>query len=246
MDAKKTAKKSWEKETINAKINESFFLEDKVSSKHHYPKNRIILPVIDQINALRKFFPALNYKKDHFLPPLSTQAEGWLVLPKPRFIASSYNKALEKTLNLLNKERSYFLNCLCGELNTKYLQLTQRTKNFLSHLSAKSHDDLCFLQIQLGSRHIGKSARQAYFDFAENEFGLGPYEITIFLLSHSDWLSSSLDMGIDCIGCEYGPYKHGFFKYVLFFYFHKILKLEERWCGCPDARFGAATSFLIE
>ncbi len=116
-------------------------------------------------------------------------------------------------------------------------------KMALETLMSGNGDFLVFPS-QFGMRHLGKSARQAHMDLSENEFGLGPLEIACFLLTHRDWLSSEDDLGIDCIGCEYGPYGHAFFKYILFFYFKKYLKFQERWCGCPDARFGPATGFL--
>lgn len=171
--------------------------------------------------------------------------DGFIVIPNFLRIGLSYEQATETLLKFLALKRKNFFNCREGELGSDYLRPIERTRKALETLGSKCNNFIVF-PAQLGKRHLGKSARQAHMDLVGAEFGLGPFEIASFLLTHPQWLSAETDLGIDCIGCEYGPYQHGFYKYILFFYyFKKHLKFEERWCGCPDARFGPATGFLL-
>jgi hypothetical protein len=241
MEIQDLVRKSWEFEANLARKTKTFFPEEEIKSNFNYPPNRFIRSTTDQVGSLINFFPELSWEK--FFENTCSLAEGLLILPKPNKIAYDYNHALQKVLDLLTKNHPLFLNCRRGELNHKYLRLTERTKYSLSICENEHSGNLYSIPIQLGMRHLGKSARQAYLSFEDNEFGLGPYEISIFLLTHPEWMSESADLGIDCIGCEYGPYGHGFFKYILFFYFNEVKRFEGRWCGCPDVRFGPATGF---
>jgi len=238
------SRKSWETEVKENQKKSIYFEEEETSSSLIYPAGRKVKTIQQQILLLKEYF-SLDEGKILNAYKLPESAEGHLVIPKYYKIASSYNKALEIILDLLQKERPYLLNWRKGELGKDYLRLTRRTKQSLDKLDKTTQGDCIIIPVQIGLQHLGKSARKAYALFKPNEFGLGPFEISTFLLTHLEWLSTPDDLGIDCIGCEYTPYKHGYFKYILFFYFFEnTLRFGDRWCGCPDKKFGPATGFL--
>jgi hypothetical protein len=227
------------------KEQESEFFEiEEINSSYTYPPGREIASVQTQLTYLRKYFPSLQLK-EKIPATLPEYAEGWLVVPKFSKIASDYNDALETALRILQKARPNFLNGRDGELGKEYLRLNDRTLKAIEILSETTKGDYLLLPIQLGCRYVGKSPRRVRALLQPNEFCLGPFEIAIFLLTHQKWLTTEDDLGIDCTGGEYGPYKHARFKNILCFYFlNNKLHLNDRWSGCPDKKFGTATAFL--
>ncbi|MEK7175664.1 MAG: hypothetical protein AAB693_02600 [Patescibacteria group bacterium] len=218
--------------------------KENIGSNLHYPDNRSMLSPVEQVNRLKVIFPGLRGDGFNLLPSSNLDVDGILVVPNLSKIGWSDEEAMEKVFQLLMAARANFLNCRETELCPTYFRLLKRTARALETLKSNGADFFAF-PVQLGRRYLGKSARSAHIDLAQNEFGLGPLEIALFLLTHPNWLSSAEDLGIDCIGCEYAPYGHGFFRYILFFYFKKYLKFEERWSNCPDIHFGPATGFLL-
>lgn len=234
----------WELDCQQAIKERSFFeIEFFPSEFKNLLPHKIKSPEL-QLASLKLLFP--NLKSG--LPKISKlprSADGWLVMPKIDKIAKDYNNALVKVLKLLEASRPYFANYREGELDRNYLRLTSRTKKALGVLNDQYKGDFLIIPIQMGLKHMGRSARRDYVLMKDNEFGLGPLEIAVFLLSHTDWLSTNKDFGIDATGCEYGPYNHKVYKYFLFFYFFcGKLRFDTRWSGCPDRRFGPASGFL--
>ena len=238
--------RSWEAEAEESRKKGKKFEEEEVVSSMLYPAGRKIKTIQQQLLLLAGYFPSLKAKLSSVGKPPSA-AEGWIVIPNYSVIALDYNQALETALDLLQKERPRLLNWRKGELGKNYLRLTRRTEKALHKLNKMNRGDYLVIPAQLGLRHLGRSARRTHILLETNEFGLGPFETTIFLLTHPEWLSTPDDLGIDCIGCEYTLYKHGYFKYILFFYFFgNSLRFGDRWCGCPDKKFGPVTGFLYQ
>lgn len=239
-----TTTNSWEFEAEANKIIGIYYREEELESNSHYPLSRQILTIDKQLSPLVAFFPGLKVG-NLSIPALGQFSEGHLVLPKFQLISGGYEEAVREVVDLLEKQRPNFINCHKDELNSRYLRLTARTMNAWELINQAPDSDYVILPVQLGNRHLGRSARRQNVLLDSNEFGLGPFEISIFLLTHPFWLSSNDDLGIDCVGAEYGPYKHGHFKYILFYhYLGSNLRLSDRWCGCPDKKFGPATGFL--
>ena len=228
------------------KEKDRLFTYEEIESFNCYPPERRIKTPLEQVKRLQKYFPDFQCKVE--IPrKLPEYAEGWLVLPKFSKISYSYNKSLILILDILLSERPDFLNGREGELEEDYLRLDGRTEKVISQLERVTEGDFLVIPVQLGRRHLGRSPRRAKILFNSNEFGLSPLEVATFLLTHSEWLTSEDDLGIDCIGGEYGPYNHGRFKNILCFYYLKgRLHLNDRWGGCPDKKFGAATGFLYQ
>ncbi len=237
-------KRSWETEVKEGQKQGESFENEEIDSLTTYPVGHKIKSIQEQLALLKRYFPSLKVETQIPLQ-LPEIAEGWIVVPKFFRIATDYNEALRMAMDLLQRERPYLLNWRKGELGKGYLRLTNRTQRSLNKINEIAQGDYAVIPSQLGLRHIGRSARRTYALFKPNEFGLGPFEITIFLLIHPEWLSTPDDIGIDCVGCEYTLYRHGYFKYILFFYFFENnLRFGDRWCGCPDKKFGPATGFF--
>lgn len=160
-----------------------FFELEEVTSSYIYPLDRKIEDVQNQLIHLEKHFPALHL--GNVIPSaLPEYAEGWIVVPKFSNIASDYNDALETTLEILAEERPNFLNGREGELGKEYLRLNDRTVRGIEMLDETTKGDYLLFPVQLGSRHLGRSPRRARVLFKPHEFSLGPFEITVFLLTH--------------------------------------------------------------
>jgi len=197
---------------------DKFFQLEEVTSSYTYPPDREINDIQSQLTRLKKYFPALDLENVTSLS-LPEYGEGWIVVPKFSKIASEYNSALEIALKILAKERPNFLNGREGEIGKEYLRLNKRTARAIEILNETTKKDYLVFPVQLGGCYLGKSPRRVKVLLKPNEFALGPFEIAIFLLTHPKWLTTENDLGIDCVGGEYGPYKHGRFKNILSFYF---------------------------
>lgn len=243
ISVKKPKLHGWELDVRQTVDNGSFFELEEYSSVPSRKITWIIKPVSEQVAILKKFLPKLSTNIDD-ISEIIDYSEGFLVMPKFNKIGKNYNDSLGIVLNILRKERSNLINFRKGELKKDYLRLTSRTEEAYKQLNSQK-GDLFVIPVQMGYKHRGRSARRDYILLKPNEFLLGPLEVTVFLLTHPEWLSSDKEFGIDAAGCEYGPYGHNFFKYILFFYFFNgNLKFSDRWSGCPDGRFGPATGFL--
>ncbi len=223
---------------------EKFFQTEEMDSSFSYPPGRKIQPIKKQAAILSEKFPELNYEKGS-LPALPDAAEGWLIFPNPLKNFSDYRSALKNALSKLGSNRDF----VCGrekELGKKYIKLSKRFEKLLIKEKIITRGDFLLAPAQIGLKYVGCSPRRARALFEDNEYGLGPFEIAIFLLTHSDWLTKETDIGIDCAGMRYGPYGHRRFKSILCFYFldDKLL-LNDRWEGCPDTQFGTATAFSV-
>ncbi|MBI2039088.1 MAG: hypothetical protein HYT22_02325 [Candidatus Niyogibacteria bacterium] len=150
-------------------------------------------PIYEQVQTLYRFFPELDTNQG-FMPyayKIPEGAEGLFAIPQWQAIAPTYNEAVEKVFAALASQRT-FHNWLEGRLSSEYLRRTQRTIDMWEKLEKEQRvHDIVLVPAQFGFRHRGKSVLQARASFAENEFGLGAYEIGIMLLTHPERLQGS-------------------------------------------------------
>jgi len=218
--------------------------EDEIVIEYDYPAGWCLKSVEQQLSVLNDFFPALALKAEapgH----LPAGAEGWLLVPKPSRVASTYHEALEKILSLTTGAGVGFLNSREGKLGPEYLRLVARTSQVLDKLESSTAGDYLVLAAQCGRRHRAKSVFQVRNSFHENEYGLGPFEITSLLLTHPERLTDYEHLGIDCPGCEYATNTGGNFSYSLSFSWgDEGLYFD---CSATDGiapGFGSASGFL--
>ncbi len=185
------------------------YADEVVKSDFGYPKGFRFRTVAEQVGRLSKEFPNLDarYVESLSLGDLPKGAEGWGVIPKPSKVAESYHGALAKSIELLSEQNgNKFKNWREGWLTKKHFRLLEKTEKALAKLEKETPGDYLVIPFQFGKRWGGRSVRHTQVRFAEDEFGLGPYEVAILLLTHPDRITGAGQLYIDCAGCEYRTY----------------------------------------
>ena len=185
------------------------YADEVVKSDFGYPKGFRFRTVAEQVERLSKEFPNLDarYVESLSLGDLPKGAEGWGVIPKPSKVAESYHGALAKSIELLSEQNgNKFKNWREGWLTKKHFRLLEKTEKALAKLEKETPGDYLVIPFQFGKRWGGRSVRHTQVRFAEDEFGLGPYEVAILLLTHPDRITGAGQLYIDCAGCEYRTY----------------------------------------
>src|SRR3989338_4299574 len=89
-----------------------FFANEEAKSNYGYPQGYAVKPVYEQLVELSKHLNGLNpssvLARSKELPVLPAGAEGWFVVPRWENVASSYNDAVEKVLDLIGKTRTLY------------------------------------------------------------------------------------------------------------------------------------------
>ncbi len=235
--------------TPNSLIISPFFASEEIASNYSYPEGYAVKPICEQLVVLAKHFPNLNSSPvlacSKELPALSTDAEGWFVVPRFEKVAGNYNEAVEKVLGMIGSTR-IFHNYRKGQSGPKYLRQSDRTTTALQMLGAKQQGDYLLIPAQFGLRHRGRSTRRVREIIGNsNEFGLGIFVTGCMLLSHPERLVKWEQLHIDCPGDEYSPGADGEFSVAPIFYFHDgRVKFDTYWVGDPGAHCGSASGFL--
>lgn len=224
------------------------YADEEVESSYGYPKGFWILSVQEQVEALLKHFPDLDasYVTELASRDLPEGAEGWAVIPKLDKVGETYHDGLAKVLEILG-EHQKFKNWREGELSSKHLQLTDKTKQSYRKLNEQPGDFWVF-PFQFGKRWRGRSVRRARVCFGEAEFGLGSYEVAVLLLTHPARIQEGY-LNIDCGGVEYSPSADGGFFSCLGFFWHGSygqLGLSCNGTGSTSSRWGSVSGFLSQ
>lgn len=228
-------------------ITSPFFAGEEVASERGYPANHMVKPVCEQLVVLASDFPKLNTSqilscsKEPFVLPVGVG--GAFAIPKWENVASSYNEATEMVLSALARQ----LRSWCeGKLGPKYLKLSERTRWAHEMLDRKYPGDYMIVHAQLGLSWRGRSVRKVRVNYAPQEFGLGPYEVGVILLSHTNRITGDPnELYIDCPGGEYAPDGDGVFSRAPVFYWGDSgLRFDAYWVGGPHSDCGSASAFL--
>src|SRR3989344_6800899 len=200
-----------------------FFASEEVQSNYGYPSGYAVKPVYEQLVALAKHFNGLNtsevlaYSKE--LPALPVGAENWFAVPRWEKVASSYNEAVDKVLDMIGKTRN-FHNYRNGALGPKYMRLSERTAVALQMIGDKQKGDFLLIPAQFGLTHRGRSVRRVRVVYAPHEFGLGSFITGCMILSHPERLVQQDRLHIDCPSDEYSPDADGDFSRAPTFRFY--------------------------
>lgn len=182
------------------------FEQEQVGSDRGYPPTYRVRPVEAQVTELRKAFPELgscNEKLGRI--PLPEEPEAWFAIPRWQAVASTYNDAVERVLDLLASRRR-FSNRIAGRLGKEYLRQTERSRLAESILADQQQGcDIVIVAAQVGKLHSGCSARRTRATLAGNEYCLGVFSVACLLLTHPERLSTGEALMIDCGGDEYSP-----------------------------------------
>jgi hypothetical protein len=196
------------------------YANEETASKYGYPKKFRYRSIEEQVAFWTKQYPDMDATHVTALAsvPLPDGAESYVVMPKPSKLGATYHDALETVLGLIAASRS-FKNWREGELGKNRLRLTEKTWQSLKKLESETSGDFLVIPVQFGKRHIGRSVRRARACFADNEFGLSPYEVACMLLTHTDRISGTDEESwIFCAGVEYAPGADGDFSCSMCFH----------------------------
>jgi len=208
--------------------------------------------VQEQVKTLLALEPFKNFDASHVdelaSKELPEDAEGWAVIPKFAKVAENYHRAFGIVIDLIAADRQFEI-WSKDKLTKKYLRLTEKTAKAHAKLDEQP-GDFWVVPFQFGLRHGGRSVRRARVCFAENEFGLGVYEVAVLLLTHPNRTTGSQQFHVDCAGIEYAPYADGDFFARLSFYFYcyafESLGLLYDSIDRAYKRYGSVSAFLAQ
>lgn len=189
-----------------------------------YPENYKVKTLNEQKDILqdifreikpKSFFSALAVSTFDNPEKLPIESDGNFLIPHWTLIAKTYNEAVEKVLALIAKSHPFY-NWRKGKLGAEYLRETERKKEMLARYKNK----LFVIPAQTGKKYAGKSVETARKEFAENEVGLGAYEVGIIALTHPERFEKWDELDCDCPGDEYSYDASDPFGRSPRFYFH--------------------------
>lgn len=150
-----------------------------------------------------------------------------VLIPKWSKIASTYNEALDKVLEAIEKEMPFY-NWRKGQTSGKYLKPLERDVPEL----------LC---VQMGTKHLGKSVKTVREHKAENEVLLGAYEVGMIILLND---IRTNDIWIDCVGDEYAYGDDDFSRAPCFFFYDGKVWFDTRDVSDALGNYGSASGFF--
>jgi hypothetical protein len=222
------------------------FADEEVPTDLEYPEGFRVRSVVEQALELQRIFPQLDASHVDELSAfdLPVWADGWAVIPKPLCLAPNLFEAILLALNTL-KEKQGLRVWSKIRLSPAFLNLTERTRDAYLKLDT-CPGDFWVVPFNFGKRWLGHSTRNADVRLAANEFGFGPYEVAMLLLTHPDRITSSRDINIDCPGWGFRVRESEEFISVLHFSLGDFSQLDLGYSenNCADKQWGSATGFL--
>jgi len=196
------------------------YADERVESTFGYPEGFIFRTPEEQVLSLLQIFPALDASKVPSLVPKIHHelAEFTPVIPKWQSIAKTYGEALllvVAKLKLLHGDK--FKNYREDKLTDEYVRLVEKTRLVYQQLTSNQKGDFLVFDAQFGKRWAGASVRHGQERYLKEEFGLGPYETGILLLTHPDRVTGNNQLYIECAGIEYRDNPKGLFSLCLYF-----------------------------
>ena len=223
------------------------FVNEKVESSYTYPKDYKVKNISEQIKILHQLFPNIGSANEKLAKqPLPLGAEGWFAIPRWEKIAPTYNEAVQKVLDLINRDRNGMFFNYENQLGPQYLRQSQKSIKAFRELGNKQKGyDILVVPAQFGLLHRGQSVRRARSIMNTNEFGLGAFAIGIMLLTHPEREVQNKQLHVDCAGDEFSPFADGnFSKVPIFYFFYDILKFCTILYELTYKDSGSASAFL--
>jgi len=214
-------------------------------------------PIEEQIAEIAHIFAldpmhAQSYAQN--LPKLPEGAEGWFAVPSVEAVTmkypgrvtplSKYYIALYDAF-LKIKESRRFYDETKGDILSRNLRTSVRTKNALERIAQMQPGDILLIPAQLGMGHRGESVRCARESFVDSEFGLSAFHVVCILLTHPTLISQYIQLRIDCAGDEFSFGELEDFTYSPNFFFRlDSLRFHAELAGHVRAGYGSATGFV--
>ena len=242
-------KPNWQDAAAISLPTSPFFIKEEVESDRVYPEGYFHRPVCEQLVLLSKHFTKLDASEiltcSKDMLPLPPYAEHGFAMPKWQRVGKTYNEAVEFVMEKLAASRQ-FKNERADQLSEKYLRLSERTEEGLAVLGNAYKSDYIILPAQFGFMHRGRSIRKVCTIYLRHEFGLGPYETGVMLLSHPERLQGKPnELYIDCPGAEYAPGADGQFVDAPYFHWYgSVLRFYTYWFDDPSSLYGSGSGLL--
>lgn len=206
------------------------YAKEEVPVDGGYPADWKMEDPRTQVRILWEHFPQLGplpSPEDRTVVRVPTNFDEYLAWPEPSALVPDskhpYHDALGLVLGKLAEVHHGFTNSLRGQLGPDCLRLRRKTVQGQKRAHQRAGGgDWCIAIFQSGRRHGGRSIRRARMVFRENEWGAGPYEVAVFLLTHPDRLTSWRHLGIACPGAKYDHLSSGRFTSALCFDSHQL------------------------
>jgi hypothetical protein len=166
-----------------------------------YPPTYQRLPVRQQIEILRKYFPHLaSVNTSSIGGSLPTGAEGWFAVPNWRRFGLTYSEAVQALLGALGRaEGIKFLSMLGSAISPDDLQRLVKPAKAIGKIIEAQKSDFIVLPAQFGQRHAARSITGARNAMRTDEFGLGLFEVGAMLITHPSRLPIG-SLPLDCAG----------------------------------------------
>ena len=228
------------------------YADERVASSFGYPSGFRFRTPRAQVQSLRELFPQLDASHVKSLVRAKgtrhAEAEFTPVIPKWQSIAKTYGEALMIVVALLKKLHGDKFNNYRGEkLTDEYLRLTEKTAQAYQQLGASQPGDFLVFDAQFGKRWAGASIRHGRVRYLQEEFGLGPFETGILLLTHPNRITGDNQLYLDCSGVEYRDDPKAVFLLCLPFYWSRVsrqLALDYNRVDAQNKQWGAGSGFL--
>ena len=160
-----------------------------------------LFPELRKLDVDRKYLARIA--SGEVTPPNGVAGRWTLVVPW-NLVADTYGAAVERAMELLNKDRKgKFENLRAGQLGADQLKKSARSTSMFDEVSTSQEGEIKIVWMQFGLRHAGRSIRRAREVFRVDEFGVGWFEALVAVLLHADRLRHYDDLWIDCPGDEF-------------------------------------------
>lgn len=242
------------------------FASEKVKSEYRYPIYYHVKSVWDQIKTLKSFFPELKnatFDEEIIYGLPHPNAEGWFLIPRWEKIAKTYNKAVEKVLNAIKKQRKFysFFEMEKGDLDSEHLRQSIKKEKMLKKIGeVQKNHDILVIAAQFGLRYRGCSPRGSLALMEDDEFGLGAFEVGIMLLTHPERLGyyyedytakeyKERNLFINCPGDEYSTYPTEDILFSGTPYFDVVgeeIGVSVNFYGYAAKEYGSASGFISQ
>lgn len=226
------------------------FADEEVESTYGYlsgykPNSKSIA---DQVKRLQELLPGIGCANEKLAEqPLPEGAEGYFAVPRWQKVGKTYEKALQKVLDLIKQTRNgKFYNYREGRIGPDRLRLRAKTTKALETLGQQQEgNDILVIPCQFGLRHRGRSVRRALEVMPAQEFGNDPFTIACMILTHPERLQHLDDLWIDCAGAEYDCGGVGTFDGAPFFRFiDGGVEFGGSYADGANGHFGSSSGFL--
>ncbi|MBI2625154.1 MAG: hypothetical protein HYW70_02380 [Candidatus Nealsonbacteria bacterium] len=216
--------------------------------RYVYPKGYKVRSITEQTNILRQLFPGIGYADERIVKgPLPEGAEGWFAIPRWENIASSYNEAVEKMLELIRQQRKgRFCNYRAGRLGPYYLKQTEKATMMFHKIEQEQKGyDILVVPAQFGLRHRNLFVEQARAVMNAGEFGFGAFAVGIMLLIHPEREVQWEQLHVQCAGDDFSNLIHGEWSRAPLFDFNDDeIKFGAGWFLSTYAHYGSASGFV--